>query len=240
MATTGADGRLCISSMTTDSILATFQIPNSLPGWSCCFSPIDPNIVYVGSLTRKIFVFDLRLTSGFVKELQVSLEGPPLPVHSLLATQNAIFGASLNGIFRLEPTNDSIVGYSQTTGCFSLAFDGKSLLLGSFRKGSSTECSVYTAESFEEFFKFSLPSPNSRLVSLSLTAVSEDVALVGVIDEPTSAVHLWQVNLKNQDKLLWQRLPINGPVYSLSFLGNSDLLVLTDNSLHYFKASRAL
>lgn len=239
VATTGADGKLCISSMASDSVLATFQLPNSLPGWSCCFSPVDPNIIYVGSLNRKIFVFDLRLTSGFVKELQISLEGPPLPVHSLLATHDAIFGASLNGIFRLDPANDGIIGYSQTTGCFCVSFDSKSLLLGSFRKGNSTEFSVYSAESFEELYKFTIPSPNSRLVNISLASISEDVVLVGVIDEPTSTVQLWQINLKNQDRFLWQRLPINAPIYSLSFLGNSDLLILSENSLHYFKTVRA-
>lgn len=238
VATTGVEGKLFICSLATDSLLASFQLPNHFPGWSCCFSPIDRNIVYVGTVNRRLFIFDLRVRNGFVKELQVALDGPSLPVHSLLATRSVIYGASLNGIFRLEPANNDIIPYPQTSSCFSLSFDGTSLLLGCYRKGVNTEYSIYSSDSFTEFYSFSNSSPNTRLVNMSLMSLREDVILAGIIDEPSSAVQLWHINLKNQDKLLWQKLPINAPMYSLSFFGESNLIILSENTLHYFKANR--
>jgi WD40 repeat protein len=240
LASTGLDGKLCVSSLKSDAVIVSFQLFNNAAGWSCCFSPIDSSIIYVGSLNRKLFIYDLRVPGGFVKELQVAFEGPPLPLHSLIAVGNLVFGASLNGIFRLDPADDSIITYSQTSGCFSLAFNGASFLFASFRKGNMTEHCIYSSDSFERLYSFSLPSPNTRLVSLSAVSVSDDVALVATIDEPSTSVLLWQINLKLQDHMLWQRLPINAPVYSTFFFGNADLLAVSDNSLHYFKANRAV
>ena len=239
VATTGADGKVCISSGITDSVLATFQLPNFLPGWSCCFSPIDSNIIYVGSVNRKIFVFDLREPNDFIKELQVIFDGPPLPIHSLISVKDVLYGASLNGIFRLNPQDDDILAFSQTSSCFSIAYDGSSLLLASFRKGTSTEYSLYGIGNFELLFSVSLSASNTRLVSSCVTLINQETALMAVIDEPSCAVQLWQVNLTSQDGILWQKLPINAPIYAVSFFDNAELVVLSENSLLYFKTNRA-
>lgn len=109
--TCGADDRLKLSTMSSNSVLQTWKLSSN--PWSCAFHPGSINHVLVGLSSGQVAMYDLR-----DNPLQVS---PKLfncpqksnyPVHSLhvisIKEQFYIVGATMEGPFALKLTDDDI------------------------------------------------------------------------------------------------------------------------------------
>lgn len=94
---TSLDKTLVISNL-EGVLIHAFKLDS--PGWSCCFDPQNPNLVYVGTSKNDILLYDTR-TVDSVSIVQIPWNRGK-GVHSLCANQTSVFGGCPDGIFQTD------------------------------------------------------------------------------------------------------------------------------------------
>lgn len=198
---TGNDKRLALTSLSSSTVIHAFHL--ALPGWSCAFNPSDPNRLYAGLANGTVAVFDIRNT---MQQLATLTPSTPrrLPIHSLfISSGNALIGGSLDGPFRYDLKDDRTTEmWEETRGnCTSVSYDWNSDgALATFRSAEGPaqvclfECPRMT---------FSAKSPQT-VMSRSLLLSIDEGRMAIVPDEPTSALHFYDLDAQPVPRLCAQ------------------------------------
>lgn len=191
---------------------------------------------------------------------------PPLPVHSLFmakvgeAEKRVLIGATMNGVFLSEPYPDiyslaspiiATISLGISGSCSGLACFNNQLFCALFRQSEPSAPAVIVVLTLQEcedggnvtvkvLTSFKTASGCTRLCSPCMFMDGKQTAnnevTIAVIDEPSSSVHLWDVEYMNGQCRLRSALPCNTnrPLYSVA---NCSGIIgcLSDQTLFLFR-----